>query len=386
MLRSMQLENFKAFGQRTIIPLAPITLIFGENSAGKSSILQSLNLLKQSRESRNSEALLNPRTQDGFVDLGSFQEMLFDHDLRKTLSIRLEMPFDEQRGLNRRGRFPDHKTLSVELGFVRRTLKDDVSLDRLILFSDDQQIASFAPSTPEDSKHLLPSSPYSGRYPFVLMPVLSCNELTRSETFWRPVIEDIVRNKTKIQRELLLYRHNFDHLTPSTAGEGNQVWRMINRGIKLFEGDPTPSGILAWLHKELLETVIALDRFVPVEQSPNTATVPRFESLPTLSGWAMDFGESLEQTLYALCPLGPFRMPASRFYGFTSKPLDVGYQGNRLPEYLFCNPDSVTEANEWLHRLDIGYDLTIRPLGKQVPDLFEVRLLDKRRKKGRWLA
>jgi AAA15 family ATPase/GTPase len=40
MLRSIQLENFKAFGQRTVIPLAPITLIFGQNSAGKSSILQ----------------------------------------------------------------------------------------------------------------------------------------------------------------------------------------------------------------------------------------------------------------------------------------------------------------------------------------------------------
>ena len=58
MLRSIQLENFKAFGQRTVIPLAPITLIFGQNSAGKSSILQSLNLLKQTRESRDVEALL----------------------------------------------------------------------------------------------------------------------------------------------------------------------------------------------------------------------------------------------------------------------------------------------------------------------------------------
>ena len=63
MLRSMQLENFKAFGQRTIIPLAPITLIFGQNSSGKSSILQSLNLLKQTRESRDVEAL--PSSKNG---------------------------------------------------------------------------------------------------------------------------------------------------------------------------------------------------------------------------------------------------------------------------------------------------------------------------------
>src|SRR3954453_15998512 len=100
MLRSIQLENFKAFGQRTIIPLAPMTLIFGQNSSGKSSILQSLNLLKQTRESRDVEGLLLPRTENGITDLGSFQEMLFDHDLKRTLSIRLDVVLDDnQHGL-----------------------------------------------------------------------------------------------------------------------------------------------------------------------------------------------------------------------------------------------------------------------------------------------
>ena len=81
MLHSLELENFKAFGERARIPFAPITLIFGENSAGKSTILQALNLLKQTRESRETSALLLPRAENGIVDLGSFQEMLFDHDL-----------------------------------------------------------------------------------------------------------------------------------------------------------------------------------------------------------------------------------------------------------------------------------------------------------------
>ena len=34
MINSLQLENFKAFGDPVTIELAPITLIFGENSAG----------------------------------------------------------------------------------------------------------------------------------------------------------------------------------------------------------------------------------------------------------------------------------------------------------------------------------------------------------------
>lgn len=46
MLKAIEIENFKCFGQKVSIPLAPITLIYGENSAGKSTILQAVTLLK----------------------------------------------------------------------------------------------------------------------------------------------------------------------------------------------------------------------------------------------------------------------------------------------------------------------------------------------------
>jgi predicted ATPase len=94
MIRAIELENFKAFGQKVLLPLAPITLIYGENSSGKSSILQSINLLKQTRESRESGVSLLPKTDHSIVDLGSFQDLIFDHDLKKTLSILIDMDAD----------------------------------------------------------------------------------------------------------------------------------------------------------------------------------------------------------------------------------------------------------------------------------------------------
>ncbi|NBT26316.1 MAG: hypothetical protein EBT09_07135, partial [Actinobacteria bacterium] len=48
MLKHLILQNFKAFGTRAVFDFAPITLIYGRNSSGKSSILQSLLLLRQS--------------------------------------------------------------------------------------------------------------------------------------------------------------------------------------------------------------------------------------------------------------------------------------------------------------------------------------------------
>lgn len=90
MLRAIEIENFKAFGKRQRIELAPITLIFGENSAGKSSILQALSLLKQSRRYGDDTTFLVPRIEGGYVDLGSFEELIFDHDQKKTLRFRLD--------------------------------------------------------------------------------------------------------------------------------------------------------------------------------------------------------------------------------------------------------------------------------------------------------
>ena len=48
-IKGLKLNNFKAFGSETEIKLSPmINLIFGKNSTGKSSILQSLRLFRQS--------------------------------------------------------------------------------------------------------------------------------------------------------------------------------------------------------------------------------------------------------------------------------------------------------------------------------------------------
>ena len=49
-IRNLKLKNFKAFGEAVDIPIRRITLIYGQNSSGKSSLIQSLVLLKQSLE------------------------------------------------------------------------------------------------------------------------------------------------------------------------------------------------------------------------------------------------------------------------------------------------------------------------------------------------
>ncbi len=46
MLTGITLVNFKAFKEPQFIPIKPITLVFGPNNAGKSSIIHALAFLK----------------------------------------------------------------------------------------------------------------------------------------------------------------------------------------------------------------------------------------------------------------------------------------------------------------------------------------------------
>ncbi|MBI3969245.1 MAG: AAA family ATPase [Chloroflexi bacterium] len=86
MLQRLILENFKPFGRRQVIRFAPLTLIYGPNSAGKSSILQSLLLLKQTlQETGDREAPLVPR--GNLIDLGNFRSIVFGHDVSRKIEI-----------------------------------------------------------------------------------------------------------------------------------------------------------------------------------------------------------------------------------------------------------------------------------------------------------
>ena len=86
MFTEIGIENFKAFGKMQRIPLKPITLLYGPNSSGKSSIMQALLLLKQTKEeSGDDKIVLLPR--GNLVDLGGYQEFINGHDNKKVFRL-----------------------------------------------------------------------------------------------------------------------------------------------------------------------------------------------------------------------------------------------------------------------------------------------------------
>ena len=79
MLNEFTLENFKSWRAIPSMRLSPITGFFGTNSSGKSSILQSLLLLKQTLESADRSLPLHFGSEQDYVELGSFRDVIHKH-------------------------------------------------------------------------------------------------------------------------------------------------------------------------------------------------------------------------------------------------------------------------------------------------------------------
>lgn len=91
-MHAIRLQRFKAFEDTGWIAFKPITLLFGYNSAGKSSILQSLLMLKQSIQNPALEVPFVFLSDKG-VDLGAFEDVIYQHKVNheKPMIISLKI-------------------------------------------------------------------------------------------------------------------------------------------------------------------------------------------------------------------------------------------------------------------------------------------------------
>jgi len=90
LLKALTLENFKGIRDSVRLELAPLTLLFGPNNAGKSTVVQALMYAREVLERNNCDA---GQTQlgGGVVDLGGFENLVYGRDLRRIIRMRFEL-------------------------------------------------------------------------------------------------------------------------------------------------------------------------------------------------------------------------------------------------------------------------------------------------------
>jgi hypothetical protein len=90
MLTALHIANFKAFADQQKVPLRPLTLIYGQNSSGKSSILHSLVLARHALDTGELDA---HRTAIGgeSVDLGGFRQYIHRREPNRRMEWSVEL-------------------------------------------------------------------------------------------------------------------------------------------------------------------------------------------------------------------------------------------------------------------------------------------------------
>jgi len=120
MLTELRIENFKAWKDTGRLRMAPLTVIFGVNSAGKSSLGQLLMALKQTVMIDDPSCAFHLGDAGSPIELGRFRDCLHNHDLAARLGFSLGWKLPEPiavtdstaPGATRQG---DHLELSSSL-------------------------------------------------------------------------------------------------------------------------------------------------------------------------------------------------------------------------------------------------------------------------------
>jgi predicted ATPase len=104
MLTELRIKNFKAWKDTGAVRLAPLTVIFGTNSSGKSSLGHLLLALKQTVLLTDRKRALHLGDETSLIDLGTFADCLYAHDLKQSLEFsmrwRLPQPMTVRNALN----------------------------------------------------------------------------------------------------------------------------------------------------------------------------------------------------------------------------------------------------------------------------------------------
>lgn len=96
MLSALRIQNFKVWKDSDHIRLAPITVLFGNNSAGKSSFTQFLLLLKQTADSSDQKRALHFGDEKSFVDLGTAHDVAHAHQTGQPISFQLRIKLSQE--------------------------------------------------------------------------------------------------------------------------------------------------------------------------------------------------------------------------------------------------------------------------------------------------
>ncbi|MFH2007114.1 MAG: AAA family ATPase [bacterium] len=323
MLTGFELHNCKAFSESGKMPLSPLTVLVGKNSAGKSSLLHALMVLSQSVADRAYSAKVPQLNLKGrLIDAGTFKEFIHGHDEQSEIGFSFSFRFDSLTPTRPRffkpladidiPRVPDVQFMYPFFRQPRRAKRT-------------QNIAT--PREIEVTMYFAPEPPFG---PALSSLSISCTKLGKVD-FKR------TSGKERIQ-----------HWRCYASDLPRRAFKLISPGFSFFP-------------------ILEVNQDVYKEVAP--VIKKRINDFSQCS--VLAFTELLA-FLANLRMIGPFRTPPQRRFSFSGVgSLEVGLSGENAVNLLITErlvrPKSTTITNAvsfWLNHLGLAKRLKVRDIAK----------------------
>lgn len=339
MLKSLKLGNFKAFAEAQQLPLKPLTLIFGANSAGKSSLIHGLIL---AHEANRTGTLDVHRTELGgeSVDLGGFRQYVHRREAIRRVEWVAELDVAYLTG-----------RLAELLAPVQRV---GISLNiGLELDDKGEPLASVYPAVmayeiTADGSSLLRASQRPAGY-------LQIDRLEHEHPVFREVIKAIVQTATTAET---LSPSDYEGLDEAIAELVPEL--AIDLGNFLPKGLRKPAKRVDDAEPPMLFPISKGNR------KEDLAAAVRFFLPRAIDELIRGLSEAVSGQLSRLHYLGPLRSYPPRHLAFTQHHDPNRFAGGGYAWDVVRENEAVREkVNKWLgdkNKLSTPYALTLRHL------------------------
>lgn len=421
MLTEYQVTHFKAFAQSQPIPIRPITLIYGPNSSGKSSIIQSLLLLKQTLDQADSpNVILIPK--GNLVDLGSYRDFVHCHDVSQPFSIQVTLPFHPHQLLDKSWAL-EHLQDSIELK-IRITLDYDIEQSQIVfgsvlLFINHPTVPLISYKYLEGDPKFLVLDRFNPEHPIwqswwkeVKREILS-NFNKKINSFFKELgLHNITRNSVdknlvitenkiqEIEGEIALVKSNQNKSKPSNElkeeedklSDELEHFTIIKKLFNRFKNYSIENGLEDLFLVNSYLFGVENRNFLPYSLYEETTDknielnyLSEVYSLLNSQKFISDLTKIIDpvfrEWINNIVYIGPLRDYPERFYIFSDYSGEkVGKAGYQISNLLFNHPQLIKEINHQFKQFELGYEAKIvKFIEEENPtesNLFAIRLYD----------